>query len=573
MDAQAIDNDLVGAAIKRRLAQTQAASQATIANRSPTYAPAVPPTATNATQAEFDAARNALKLKTPRVPPQGVAAGLAGEPVPVSDLSPAERLSYARAQPASLAAAQSAEIKAAQAATNARLGTAQLPPLSPEPIPAAAPAGAAPGVADGVGAAPGVRSFRFAPAGTPSFKLPPEVPPVGAPATGVAKLLGAGGRLLGGVAGVYSGGREALGGVADATANGLNSGNTGDIVAGGSLASGSTALALGAGGLLAPVAVAGGTGYAIGKDISDRIGPSDNIGGAANQLAQAFGFDGAEDATSREARLAGIKASIDKNPSVRSAAAGAASKAAIAGIRGGIGTGVGNDAEDVKRIPGVNGQPASLELKGTPTGAPSSLADNIAPAAPTYAPSVSSDLGQALRDKRIADIESGQGPAGRLYAKLLEDTTPTGKRNAGQFLSDYMGQGTSEVNDRASLEGDRLRSEAGVEQGRESNASQDGRQNRLDKRAKDDPSHYIFADDGSVSSIDNGILTPLKDASGKKAIVKKTADIPAAVALKNLQTVAANADGQFTAKQVKAASDQLDALLSASSATSEENAQ
>lgn len=488
----AITDDLAERAIRKKVAQigTAAANTRAQAGGRPPL-----PTVGTASQSEFDEARRALRNKVPRVQPQSISAGLApAEAVPVADLSPAERASFQRANPSGLQTAAQAEIKAAQAATNAKLA-----------VPTATPSTAIPGAVQ-----PGVIQ--------PAVTAPGRIART-AGAIARNPLVRYGGKALGVAEGLLTAGE----GAGDIARSGAGIKNVADVGAGGALTAGS----LGIGGAVAaPLLASAGGGYVAGKLISDKIGAKGEfIGQGVDRLVKLFGGEGADDSTqSRDAARAAGFAATKANPAARAAQPGITADLVPVVDEDGITPPAERDPNNPNDVLGTfNGRPITRG-ESDKLSASNGLVGNAAsgattaPAAPSYTPSISSDIGQAARDKRVADLTQGVGPAGAHYKQLLQDKTPTGKRVAAQFAADYMGQGTSEVNARAGLEGDRLNAEAGLEQSREGNTSAAARE----AASRGERRQYITGDEGEVSSISDGVLSPVLGPDGKPAKVSKS---------------------------------------------------
>lgn len=155
---------------------------------------------------------------------------------------------------------------------------------------------------------------------------------------------------------------------------------------------------------------------------------------------------------------------------------------------------------------------AGAQPTATPAAAAAtpSIADNLqAPRA--SAPGYQSP-GRGVEDlaKDLGDFTS---PAGKLYQKMLEDKTPTGKRVAQAFAESYLGGGVTERGQNA-----------GLEQSAMTNATAAGNNNvdadvalRNGKLAADrGRAPTLQTDDqGAVVSITDGIATPVKTADGK----------------------------------------------------------
>lgn len=131
---------------------------------------------------------------------------------------------------------------------------------------------------------------------------------------------------------------------------------------------------------------------------------------------------------------------------------------------------------------------------------------------------VSASLPSGGAEDRVADLTDSSTPAGRLYAQLLADKTPTGKRMAMQFADQYIGTGTAERGQNADLEGRTLGANADLLRGRESNAA-GLEQERIRGKGRGE---YMTMEDGSIGRISDGLMTPVTGADGKPVRGAKT---------------------------------------------------
>jgi hypothetical protein len=116
-------------------------------------------------------------------------------------------------------------------------------------------------------------------------------------------------------------------------------------------------------------------------------------------------------------------------------------------------------------------------------------------------------------DARAREITDPNTAAGKLYATLAADKTPTGKRMAAQFLETYVGSGTAERGQDAGLRADEMGANATLLRGREGDASAE-RQVVAGNRSRP---QYVFNDDGSIGQLSDGLLTPVTAADGSPA--------------------------------------------------------
>lgn len=153
-------------------------------------------------------------------------------------------------------------------------------------------------------------------------------------------------------------------------------------------------------------------------------------------------------------------------------------------------------------------------------GGPTTIAQGVAE--PSYrAPSgggFNATMPGGGSEDRAKDLLDSSTAAGRLYARLSADKTPTGKRVAAQFASEYMGTGTAERGQDAGLEEQALGANASLMRGREGDAA--GLESaRINSRSRGE---YITTEDGSIGRISDGLLTPVTTADGKPAKGAKT---------------------------------------------------
>lgn len=172
------------------------------------------------------------------------------------------------------------------------------------------------------------------------------------------------------------------------------------------------------------------------------------------------------------------------------------------------------------------------EVLGTFNGRPITRAQSDAlagpqptAAAPTIAQGVTSDYRAPTgggftagnpsggAEERVKDLTRFDTPAGKLYAQLLADKTPTGKRMAMQFAGDYVNTGTVERGQNAGLESDAMGANASLMQGREQNAAGLER-TRIESQ---DRGEYMVGEDGAINRISDGLMTPVTTADGRPA--------------------------------------------------------
>lgn len=118
-------------------------------------------------------------------------------------------------------------------------------------------------------------------------------------------------------------------------------------------------------------------------------------------------------------------------------------------------------------------------------------------------------------EARVKDLTDSSTAAGKLYQELLRDKTPTGKRVAAQFASEYVGTGAAERGQDKDLEGRQGSDATTLQRGREGDAAQlEGERirNRGNKQRQ-----YVFNEDGTIGQLTDGILSPVTDAKGKPA--------------------------------------------------------
>lgn len=119
-------------------------------------------------------------------------------------------------------------------------------------------------------------------------------------------------------------------------------------------------------------------------------------------------------------------------------------------------------------------------------------------------------------ESRLRDIADTSTKAGALYAQLSADKTPTGKRVAAQFLSEYLGTGTAERGQDSDLSGRVSGDATALQRGREGDAA-GLEQERIRGRNSGRAPQYVFNDDGTIGQISDGVLSAVTDASGKPA--------------------------------------------------------
>jgi hypothetical protein len=177
------------------------------------------------------------------------------------------------------------------------------------------------------------------------------------------------------------------------------------------------------------------------------------------------------------------------------------------------------------------------------------------------APSISNDIGSGARDARVAQLQSGSGPAGQLYQQLLADKTPTGKRVAAQFAQDYMSAGNVDVHERAGLNAEQLRAETDLMRGREGDASATQREGIAAASRSKQGGSILDTADGPVSVID-GLATPVKTADGKRVPGKKDKnDVTPQMKITALQDIVNNESGEYAQEDVDSAKSAIAELL------------
>lgn len=148
---------------------------------------------------------------------------------------------------------------------------------------------------------------------------------------------------------------------------------------------------------------------------------------------------------------------------------------------------------------------------GTSRAAPSLSAGLI----PTGAAPSGGDSLRAMqrdRDARLAELRDPTLPAGSALRNLQRDQTPTGKRLAAQFMQDYVGQGTAEFDARMRAQSGRDNDATQLQIAREGNAA---------ATARGRAPQYITDDAGNITSLSDGIATPVTTADGTPARVTK----------------------------------------------------
>jgi hypothetical protein len=463
---------------------------------------------------QFEQARAAQQAKVPRT--GGITAGLTAPPsaaglqvqsASYGDLSPSERAAFAKQNPAALAAERNAALGAAKATTNARMAPTPgaAPPSSPPAAPAAAPAGTPP---------PAAR--RRAPAATTLPK--PAKPPT------------LGGKIaqgIGSVAAPIAGGATALETAQTGTqqyrdrgfgiAEGLLDGPINTARAG--------AKALGSlvGADPARIDARFDDGKQLADDLVTRgLGATADFGTNFVSAATLGLVDGkaAAETGRRALNGEGVLADLGGTAAEAAAPAGEAPAPDTSKV---LGTFNGREITQAEadtlaaKLPTSNAPPASdgkgnfAYSPGAPGAAPNSgIATGLggAPAANVGQRDSLRDA-QRSRDARLTQLRDPTSEAGALYARLSADKTPTGKRVAAQFLSEFMGAGTAEFSDRLGAESRRQDTEAALLGQREGNATQlQAERSRGGQLTSD-------GEDGSLLSIADGIATPVTRPDGK----------------------------------------------------------
>ena len=133
---------------------------------------------------------------------------------------------------------------------------------------------------------------------------------------------------------------------------------------------------------------------------------------------------------------------------------------------------------------------------------------------------VSPDFSGRGSEDRLRDLTNPNTAAGKLYAQLSEDKTPSGKRGAQALLEQYLGTGSAELGQRRNLAGTALTDSANLQRGREGDAASLAQEQTRVAGARKSQPQYVFNADGSVSQLSDGVLSDVKDPSGKSAVGK-----------------------------------------------------
>lgn len=504
-DPQAVrTEDDLARRIRDRLAKTQAASQATQAR--PTITAGIE--VGNASRGEYDEAVRRAAQRRGAAAVGGNTPGAAPAPAPVArpttvptaELSAAERAAFQRANPDLLKGLTRAEIAADAAKTNVATGARVITPpsvtagLTPEPVAASNPAGRV---------ATLLRNPRVATGG----RVLGRVAPVVAGAIEGAK-----------VAEVAADDRSSKLDVAEQAAEG-----TGKFAA--TLAGAAGGAELGAlGGPLAPVTVplgaivGGGIGYytadkAIDYGRGDDQSPIDEV--LARQ-AKAQGSRLPQAPNVVVAGAAGAAGAVGRN-----LLNGPAAKLAVDQGITPVSERVGRPDEVLGNFNGRaitrahSDELAARNLSSTPGAAPRAITDNLLPQqGGGGGGDFNADAAGKRRDARVGDLLNSSTPAGKIYQQLIQDKTPTGKRVAAQFASEYLGAGTSEVSDRFDLAASREGNATALQRGREGDAAAASLEDKRQAGAKKQ-SQYVFNEDGSITRLVDGIASGVTDAEGK----------------------------------------------------------
>lgn len=165
----------------------------------------------------------------------------------------------------------------------------------------------------------------------------------------------------------------------------------------------------------------------------------------------------------------------------------------------------------------TRGESDRMAAGGSPNPAPRAsmpaIARGLTGGSPTPA-----NPGQGA-ERRMRDISSRSTPAGKLFAELRRDTTPTGKRMASEFLSAYVGSGTIERG-QDSARNTAAAETAGAGQ-RSANSDAAGiERERIASNRKGAP-QYQIADDGSIIQLGDGVASPVMGPDGKPFRTKR----------------------------------------------------
>lgn len=186
---------------------------------------------------------------------------------------------------------------------------------------------------------------------------------------------------------------------------------------------------------------------------------------------------------------------------------------------GGI-TPVADRAGDPNEVIGTfNGKPitrgASDAMAGAQSfGGPTSIAEGVSDyRAPQGGGGFSAVNPGSGSEQRAKDLLDSNSAAGKLYQQLLQDTTPTGKRNAGQFMETYLNGGTAERGQNVDAGNAATSANAGITRGREGDAAGLEQARIASSKARD--GQLQAGEDGALMSILDGIATPVTTKDGK----------------------------------------------------------
>lgn len=486
--------------VKRFAQQRQAQAAATIEARAAAKPVSIADglTTTNATQAEFDQAMNRAKNSRGGAgSPSPVANGLESGTVQASRLTPAEAASFNQQTGGKFQQTfpQAPTVDNVRARTN--MGNAPMPGIADDLVPAAA---AKPSLAYRAGRVVG-NAVR-----NPG-----------------AKLIKGGGAALAVIPEAIDMGTVAAAPGATRT----------DIATQAAESTGKLATAW----LGAKAGAAGGA--ALGSGFAGiGAAPGAVIGGIAGGAA---GYFGGEKLIEKGREFFGANPDSPAEQASAAAAPAAAPKPDFSNVRGGSQTFDADAKAKLDRQAANDGITPVNDRVGDPSevlgtfngrkitrGESDKLAGSQSFGGPTT-PSIDDGLGSNYRpsnnfvgqtdpgagaEARLEDISDSSTPAGRLYAQLAADKTPTGKRVAAQFLSEYLGTGTAERGQNADLRGGETNANASLMRGRDGDAA-GIEQARVGRRGQSP--QYTFNEDGSISQISDGIMSPVLDQNGKPA--------------------------------------------------------
>lgn len=137
-----------------------------------------------------------------------------------------------------------------------------------------------------------------------------------------------------------------------------------------------------------------------------------------------------------------------------------------------------------------------------------SVADDLSSYRPPSGGTTSARNPGAQVKERLNDVLDSSTAAGKLYAELSRDKTPTGKRMAAQFLSDYVGAGTTERGQDARLSEADAANAAQAQRGREGDAANIEQQNISARASNRDRPQYVTGDDGEIVRVVDGVMAP-----------------------------------------------------------------